>query len=35
LTSKKNVDRLPTVITCSETEKLLGVPKITSGSGHN
>lgn len=35
LTSKENVDRLPIVITCSETEKLLGVPKLTSGSRHN
>jgi len=34
LISKENVDRLPIVITCSETEKLLGVPKITSRSGH-
>jgi len=31
----EKVDRLPIIITSSETEKLFGVPKINSGSDHN
>lgn len=33
ITGKQKVDRLPVIVTGLETEQLLGVPKITSGTG--
>ena len=33
LTSKEHVDRLPVLISGAETEQLLGVPKLLSGTG--
>ena len=33
ITTKKHIDRLPILVSGANTEKLLGVPKLTSGTG--